>query len=220
MYKEILALFNDRPSRSCPFGLHRLLQVADKKLIGNGNHEFVNGSSSNASSTKSTESNQENVSRVGSWFGPTSVCLLVKEALAEAPPEHPILNQIGIYVAQDCMIYKQDVIDMCTVNVSNTTTNNNNAGVGSSPLKWTMTTSTFRPCIILVSVRLGGDELNEIYIPSLKMFLEMEMCIGVIGGKPKHSLYFFGYQGNHFYAHFNIKSHFRVRIEHCKNLCF
>lgn len=210
LYKEILALFNDRPSRSCPFGLHRLLQVADKKLIGNGNQEFVNGASSNASSAKSTGSNHENVSRVGSWFGPTSVCLLVKEALAEAPPEHTILSQIGIYVAQDCTIYKQDVIDMCTVNVSNTTTTNN-AGVGSSPLKSTMTTSTFRPCIILVSARLGGDELNEIYIPSLKMFLEMEMCIGVIGGKPKHSLYFFGYQGNHFYVHFNIKMRFFQR---------
>ncbi len=178
IYKEILALFNDRPSKSCPFGIHRLLQVADKKLIGNGNLEFVNGSSA-----KSTASNQENLSRVGSWFGPTSVCLLMKEALTEAT-DNPILNQIGIYVAQDCTIYKKDVINMC-VNVKS---NGAKQGAEFGP--------SFRPCIILISVRLGGDELNDIYIPSLKMFLEMETCIGVIGGKPRHSLYFFGYQGN------------------------
>ena len=56
--------------------------------------------------------------------------------------------------------------------------------------------SSFTPCILLISVRLGGEELNEIYVDSLKMFLELDICIGIIGGKPKHSLYFLGYQGD------------------------
>jgi hypothetical protein len=156
LYKEIISWFNDRPSKYCPFGLHRLLEIADQKSIGNPNTNETNGS------------------RVGSWFGPNSVCLLMKEALAEAVHTSHLLDQIKMYVAQDCTIYKQDVIDLCT----------------------NLITNEFKPCIILVSVRLGGEDLNDIYVSALKKFLEMDICIGIIGGKPKHSLYFMGYQSD------------------------
>jgi hypothetical protein len=160
LYKDIISLFNDRPSQDCPFGLHRLLEIADKKLLNED--KFIKVDSSESSST-----------RVGTWFGPTSVCLLVKDALNESFKINKLLENIRIYVAQDCTIFKKDIIDLCT--------NNNN--------------NEFIPCIILVSVRLGGEELNDIYVESLKMFLEVENCIGMIGGKPRHSLYFIGYQG-------------------------
>ena len=160
LYKEIISLFNDRPSQDCPFGLHRLLEIADKKLINEDKNSKIDGESSSPT-------------RVGTWFGPTSVCLLVKDALNESYNKNKLLENIRIYVAQDCTIFKKDIIDLCT-NKSN---------------------NEFIPCMILVSVRLGGEELNDIYVESLKMFLEMENCIGMIGGKPKHSLYFIGYQG-------------------------
>ncbi len=147
LHREIISWFNDRLSNRCPFGLHKLLNIASDKIGKN----------------------------VGDWFGPGSVILLVRDALENARKYIPLLNNINIYVAQDCTIYKQDVLDMCL--------NKTNEFV-------------FNPVIILVSVRLGGEELNEIYIPTLKLFLEMENCLGIIGGKPKHSLYFIGYQGN------------------------
>ena len=188
LYKEIVSLFNDRPSQSCPFGIHRLLEIADKKLIGNPNpdnsHHTSTNNNNNINQNKKSASN-ENVSRAGSWFGPTSVCLLMKEALNEAV-SNPLLSNIKIYVAQDCTIYKQDIIDMCMENSKD----------------------VFKPCIILISVRLGGEDLNEIYIPSLKAFLEMDTCIGLIGGKPKHSLYFIGYQGELIY--FKLIKKFKI----------
>lgn len=175
LYKEILSLFNDRLSKNCPFGIHRLLEVADQKRIGNPNLENVQNQNSSSSGSRTAAEKLENASRVGSWFGPTSVCLLMKEALDQSPASNLLLNNLQIYVAQDCTIYKQDVLNLCTRKIE---------GI-----------CKFTPCIILVSVRLGGEEMNEIYKPSLKMFLEMDSCIGMIGGKPKHSLYFFGYQG-------------------------
>ena len=156
MYKQILIWFNDRSSLECPFGLHRLLEIADRK---------------------SSETAEKQPSRVGTWFGPTSVCLLLKDALTESFNANPLLKKIRIYCAQDCTIYKQDVMNMCCT-------------------KQQDDSDTFLPVIILVSVRLGGEELNQIYTPSLKRFLAMENCIGLIGGKPKHSLYFIGYQGD------------------------
>lgn len=114
----------------------------------------------------------------------------MKDALNESlkKPNAEILNNIQIYVAQDCTIFKQDVIDMCT----NKETKNSNTETSTA----SQSISSFTPCILLISARLGGEELNEIYVDSLKMFLEMDICIGIIGGKPKHSLYFIGYQGD------------------------
>nr|XP_039258263.1 uncharacterized protein LOC120334826 [Styela clava] len=48
--------------------------------------------------------------------------------------------------------------------------------------------------IILIPVRLGESALNPIYIPYIQAMLSLESSIGIIGGKPKHSLYFVGYQ--------------------------
>jgi cysteine protease ATG4 len=120
----------------------------------------------------------------------------MKEALAEAQlnldtANHAMLDQLKIYVAQDCTIYKQDVIDLCTSNTNNNRNKDSTITLDGENLS----KGAFKPCILLISVRLGGEELNEIYVPSLKLFLEMDICIGMIGGKPKHSLYFIGYQG-------------------------
>nr|AWV66643.1 cysteine protease ATG4-like-2 [Brachionus rotundiformis] len=151
LYKDIISLFNDRSSLRCPFGLHSLLDLADKNDSQVGN-----------------KSN----SRVGTWFGPTSVCTLMKESLNESV-NIKLLENIRIYVAQDCTIFKPDLLDMCLTK-----------------------DGKFVPCIVLISARLGGNSINEIYVETLKLHLEMKNCLGIIGGKPKHSLYFFGYQAD------------------------
>lgn len=54
--------------------------------------------------------------------------------------------------------------------------------------------SDWTPTLILIPLRLGTDKLNPIYIPSLKALLSTENCVGIIGGRPRHSLYFVGFQ--------------------------
>lgn len=61
IYKEIICLFNDRPSLSCPFGLHRLLKIADEKI-----NPLKMDATTNPSGQTSNNKSSNNT-RVGTW---------------------------------------------------------------------------------------------------------------------------------------------------------
>lgn len=60
--------------------------------------------------------------------------------------------------------------------------------------KWSPEDHDWNPVLILIPVRIGTDKINPTYVASLKTFLTSENCMGIIGGRPKHSLYFVGLQ--------------------------
>ena len=54
---------------------------------------------------------------------------------------------------------------------------------------------TWTPVLVLVPVRLGSESrLNPLYGSCIQALLADPTCIGIIGGRPKHSLYFVGFQ--------------------------
>ncbi|NWS99062.1 ATG4C protease, partial [Mionectes macconnelli] len=109
----------------------------------------------------------------GDWYGPAVVAHILRKAVEEA--KDPELQGVTVYVAQDCTVYSSDVIDrQCSF------VDSGKAGT--------------KAVIILVPVRLGGERTNTDYLEFVKGILSLEYCVGIIGGRPKQSYYFAGFQ--------------------------
>lgn len=115
----------------------------------------------------------------GEWYGPSTVAYVLRVCVDYAKEKGmsgSIVNitDFTVFTATDCMVFKGDIVKTATLNGTRS---------------WTK-------ILVLISVRMGADELNLSYRQSIQEFLMSPMCVGIMGGRKRHSLYFTGFQGN------------------------
>lgn len=61
----------------------------------------------------------------------------------------------------------------------------------------------FRPLLLFIPLRLGQEKFNMEYAEALKACFTLPQSVGVIGGKPRHALWFIGTHGeSKIYLHY------------------
>eukprot|EP01129_Flabellula_baltica_P013005 TRINITY_DN5972_c0_g1_i1.p1 TRINITY_DN5972_c0_g1~~TRINITY_DN5972_c0_g1_i1.p1 ORF type:complete len:357 (+),score=63.31 TRINITY_DN5972_c0_g1_i1:495-1565(+) len=113
----------------------------------------------------------KDIIRGGEWFSPSKISRSLKQMFNAGKP-----YGIMMYAPRNDVIYIDEVIELCTA---------------TSDVEFH---NSWSPLLILITTRMGLKTLNPLYIPHLKSLLESQYSIGFIGGKPKSSLYFIGYQ--------------------------
>uniref|UniRef100_F6SFI7 Cysteine protease n=1 Tax=Ciona intestinalis TaxID=7719 RepID=F6SFI7_CIOIN len=208
IHRNIITWFLDEQNIRCPFSLHQLTEIECialhlgilvcyliAVLLHSKNaplHLFL------IKSLQTTGLSYR--CKPGNWYGPNTAAYIMQDALECAKGKTELLNNIMVYIAQDSTVYIDDVIEMCEW--KNTASD--------ADLK-TSTTSSNRSVIVLIPVRLGEATLNPIYIPCIQSMLTLDQSVGIMGGKPKHSLYFIGFQDEYL---FYLDPHYCQQADH------
>ncbi len=106
---------------------------------------------------------------------------------------------------EDDCLHCDDFTNDIAPNNETRSDNNNSANTQTSNPDTTTTTTTaktsndpfwYKGVIILIPLRLGIEQhINKVYISQLKNLFHWPQSLGIIGGRPRQSLYFVGYQG-------------------------
>ncbi len=101
-------------------------------------------------------------------------------------------------------VYREDVLELCTRSHS-LTSQPSRTHCDTSPHTFNAAEKNsnvleqpWKALVLLIPVRLGGETLNPVYIPAIQTILAHDMCLGIIGGRPKHSVFFIGWQGEYY----------------------
>lgn len=105
----------------------------------------------------------------GEWFGPSAAASSIKALQASYSQD------FQVYISSGPDVYEKEFLRV-----------GNQGG-------------DFKPTLILLGLRLGIDSVNKVYWESLKNFLSCPQAVGIAGGRPSSSHYFFGYQGDYLF---------------------
>ncbi|VDN00921.1 unnamed protein product [Thelazia callipaeda] len=183
-YMRILRMFQDK--KSCLFSIHQIAHMG----VSEGK-------------------------QIGEWFGPNTVAQVLKKLAV-----YDQWSRLAVHVALDNVLITSDVRTMaCTkppqlksgsLHLSNDCNDNHDIVGSATDADWfpelTISRSRsetslsscsgiceeWRPLLIIIPLRLGLNTINACYLSAIQVFFALPQCVGIIGGRPNHALYFVG----------------------------
>jgi len=136
--------------------------------------------------------------RPGDWFAPTPISLVLRDLCMRYQPA-----KLRAYCARDGAIYTNELVDMLgTAPCARGASPSENTCIDLSkethqiPQSAAETNNAF---IVLIPVRLGINSINQAYFQKINALFQVPEFIGITGGRPHSSLFFFAAQGNELY---------------------
>ncbi|CAD6186393.1 unnamed protein product [Caenorhabditis auriculariae] len=145
---------------------------------------------------------------VGEWFGPNTAAQVIKKlAVFDA------WSNVAVHVAMDNIVVVRDVQTMATIvpptdavklimadgNVDESHLRqepvNEKSGRNRSSTSFSVNPDEWRPLLLIIPLRLGLRTINKCYLGAIQEVFKLDSCVGIIGGRPNHALYFLGIAG-------------------------
>jgi len=136
--------------------------------------------------------------RPGDWFAPTPISLVMRDLCMRFQPAG-----FRAYCARDGTIYLDELRTMLGTMPPDKMSNAvedacmiASKGVVQTPQAASEAPSGF---LIMIPVRLGINSLSEAYYPAIHELFHEPCFVGIVGGRPHSSLFFFASQGRYLY---------------------
>ncbi|XP_042898259.1 cysteine protease ATG4B [Parasteatoda tepidariorum] len=174
VYKEILKMFQDK--KDCPYSIHQIAQmgVSEKKTIGE-------------------------------WFGPNTIAQVLRKLSM-----YDEWSSIAVHVAFDNSVIQSDIRTLCryhpeplasspftmprqTVWYTDCESHRCQRWQAMSSVLNREPSSSWRPMLLFIPLRLGVSNFNPVYTKSIKNSFKIKQSLGILGGKPRHATWFIGY---------------------------
>lgn len=123
----------------------------------------------------------EHGKQIGEWFTPSDISVALRKL-----SERFLKNQIAVYVSDDGMVYRDEVEALGRQGISNSAP----ASAADGKAEAAEDEEWNQSVVLLVPLRLGLGNLNEIYSSCIQQLFRFPQSLGIAGGKPKASLYF------------------------------
>jgi len=114
---------------------------------------------------------------IGDWFAPSTIALALAELVSLYKPDG-----LRVVVSEDGGLYLDKIAETCAP-----AQDPDNKGDGGS----------WKGAVIIVPMRLGLDSMNAVYYPPLLELFRFPQSLGIVGGKPRASLYFIAAQDDY-----------------------
>ncbi|VDK77389.1 unnamed protein product [Litomosoides sigmodontis] len=157
---------------------------------------------------------------IGEWFGPNTAAQVLKKLVI-----YDQWSRLAVHVALDNVLITSDIrtmaftrpphrksgsrhetgsdyndnldaIDPAEAEIPPESTRSPTRSETSSISSCGGVSEEWRPLLIIIPLRLGLNTINRCYFPAIQAFFQLPQCVGIIGGRPNHALYFCGIADN------------------------
>lgn len=104
----------------------------------------------------------------GQWFGPNAASLSIQRLCEHV--DQVELPKLAVFISESSDLYDDKIEEIFG--------------------------ETCQGLLVLLPIRLGIDKTNEFYFSSIFELLNLPQAVGIAGGRPSSSFYFFGYDGD------------------------